>query len=96
MTRNNKKRGKKTQIFHVEAKKGKKIQTKGLIFLGSLPSFFIASLMQARSTTAGTPVKSWSRNEKFKTKCSFFHSKTISTNTIRKSNKKPAEEHEQA
>lgn len=32
--------------------------TNGLILFGSLPSFFIASLMHARSTTAGTPVKS--------------------------------------
>ncbi len=30
----------------------------GLIFLGSPPRFFIASRMAARSTTAGTPVKS--------------------------------------
>jgi len=32
--------------------------TRGLILLESLPSLFIASRMQARSTTAGTPVKS--------------------------------------
>lgn len=31
----------------------------GLIFFGSPPSLTIASLMAARSTTAGTPVKSW-------------------------------------
>ena len=30
----------------------------GLIFFGSPPSFFIASRIAARSTTAGTPVKS--------------------------------------
>jgi hypothetical protein len=30
----------------------------GLIFLGSPPSFAIASRIAARSTTAGTPVKS--------------------------------------
>ncbi|WVY99932.1 hypothetical protein V8G54_026002 [Vigna mungo] len=35
--------------------------TRGLILLESLPSLFIASRMQARSTTAGTPVKSCSR-----------------------------------
>ena len=33
----------------------------GLIFFGSPPSLFIASRIAARSTTAGTPVKSWSR-----------------------------------
>ena len=32
--------------------------TKGLILLESPPSLFIASRIQARSTTAGTPVKS--------------------------------------
>ena len=32
--------------------------TSGLIFRGSPPSVFIASRMAARSTTAGTPVKS--------------------------------------
>ena len=32
--------------------------TSGLIFCGSPPSCFIASRMAARSTTAGTPVKS--------------------------------------
>lgn len=40
--------------------------TNGLILFGSLPSFFIASLMHARSTTAGTPVKSWQANWKTK------------------------------
>lgn len=30
----------------------------GLIFYGSPPSLFIASLIAAKSTTAGTPVKS--------------------------------------
>ena len=33
----------------------------GLIFVGSPPIRFIASRIAARSTTAGTPVKSWSR-----------------------------------
>ena len=33
--------------------------TRGLILLESPPSLFIASRMIARSTTAGTPVKSW-------------------------------------
>ncbi len=33
----------------------------GLIFLGSPPIRFMASRIAARSTTAGTPVKSWSR-----------------------------------
>jgi hypothetical protein len=33
-------------------------RTRGLIFFGSPPRFFIASRMAARSTTAGTPVKS--------------------------------------
>ena len=33
----------------------------GLIFFGSPPIRFIASRIAARSTTAGTPVKSWSR-----------------------------------
>lgn len=32
--------------------------TRGLILLESLPSLFIASRIQAKSTTAGTPVKS--------------------------------------
>ena len=32
--------------------------TSGLIFFGSPPSIFMASRMAARSTTAGTPVKS--------------------------------------
>ena len=32
--------------------------TSGLIFCGSPPRFFIASRIAARSTTAGTPVKS--------------------------------------
>ena len=32
----------------------------GLIFLGSPPMRFMASRIAARSTTAGTPVKSWS------------------------------------
>jgi len=36
----------------------RKMRTKGLILFESLPSLFIASRMQARSTTAGTPVKS--------------------------------------
>jgi hypothetical protein len=31
----------------------------GLIFWGSPPSLFMASLMAAKSTTAGTPVKSY-------------------------------------
>jgi len=31
---------------------------KGLIFYGSLPSLAMASLIAAKSTTAGTPVKS--------------------------------------
>jgi hypothetical protein len=35
------------------------MNTKGLILFESLPSLFIASRMQAKSTTAGTPVKSW-------------------------------------
>jgi len=34
------------------------VLTKGLILLESPPRLFIASRMQARSTTAGTPVKS--------------------------------------
>ncbi len=34
--------------------------TSGLIRFGSPPSRFIALRMAARSTTAGTPVKSWS------------------------------------
>jgi hypothetical protein len=33
--------------------------TNGLILLESPPRLLIASRMQARSTTAGTPVKSW-------------------------------------
>ena len=33
----------------------------GLIFFGSPPSRFMASRIAARSTTAGTPVKSWSK-----------------------------------
>ena len=36
----------------------RKMHTRGLILFESLPSLFIASRMQARSTTAGTPVKS--------------------------------------
>ena len=35
--------------------------TSGLIFLGSPPARFMAERMAARSTTAGTPVKSWRR-----------------------------------
>lgn len=34
--------------------------TSGLILFGSPPSLSIASRIAARSTTAGTPVKSWS------------------------------------
>lgn len=34
---------------------------KGLIFFGSLPSFLNASLIAAKSTTAGTPVKSYNK-----------------------------------
>lgn len=37
--------------------------TRGLILSESLPRLFIASRMQARSTTAGTPVKSWEENK---------------------------------
>ncbi len=33
--------------------------TRGLIFFGSAPSRFTAARIEARSTTAGTPVKSW-------------------------------------
>ena len=33
--------------------------TSGLIFCGSPPARFIAERMAAKSTTAGTPVKSW-------------------------------------
>lgn len=33
--------------------------TAGLIWAGSPPRFFIASRIAARSTTQGTPVKSW-------------------------------------
>jgi len=42
-------------------KEDKMIYTRGLILLESLPSLFIASRMQAKSTTAGTPVKSWEK-----------------------------------
>lgn len=45
---------------HAEQRKS---HTKGLILLESLPSLFIASRIQARSTTAGTPVKSWKRKQ---------------------------------
>lgn len=40
--------------------------TKGLILSGLLPRSLIASRIEARSTTAGTPVKSYKQNPKEK------------------------------
>ena len=51
---------------HITFPKTKKTNslTKGLILLGSLPRFFTASLIEARSTRAGTPVKSYATKTK--------------------------------
>lgn len=35
------------------------VRTEGYILVQSMPSLFIISRVQARSTRAGTPVKSW-------------------------------------
>ena len=48
-------------------------RTRGLILLESLPSLFIASRIQARSTTAGTPVKSWQQNRSLRTLRSAYY-----------------------
>lgn len=44
----------------------KETHTRGLILFESLPSLFMASRIQARSTTAGTPVKSCQEKRLFK------------------------------